>query len=54
MGKIFHSYFHKMFYTQQGRHILVLKFIVAVGIIGNHYFPGHLGLITNLLWLFAF
>lgn len=52
--KFFRNYMDKMFNTRPGRNVLLLKLVVAIGIIGNHYFPGHLGLVTNLLWLFIF
>lgn len=54
MLRLIHAHFSKMLKTQAGRNLLALKLVVAVGIICNHYFPGHLGVFTNLLWLFAF
>jgi hypothetical protein len=54
MPKIFDNYINHLFRTKAGRHLLLLKVIVAIGLILNHYYPGHMDLFTNLLWLFAF
>jgi hypothetical protein len=53
-SKALNGYFDRLFRTKAGRHLLLLKVIVATGLILNHYYPGHMGLFTNLIWLFAF
>lgn len=40
--------------TKAGKRMLMLKLIICVCLITNHFYPGHIGLISNLLWLFAF